>query len=80
MPDVSLTVSLRSEYEDLFNNCVIRPERLASVEALIAGLLSNRVRYENVGGNLGIPWFFVAVIHNMEASQNFTRHLHNGDR
>ncbi len=23
--------------------------------------------------------FFIAVIHNMEASQNFNKHLHNGD-
>jgi lysozyme family protein len=29
--------------------------------------------------DLGIPWGFVAVIHNMEASLDFTKHLHNGD-
>lgn len=27
-----------------------------------------------------VPWYVIAVIHNMEASLNFTRHLHNGDR
>ncbi len=36
-------------------------------------------RYRAVGDELGIPWFFIGVIHNMEASLNFTRHLHNGD-
>ena len=79
MPSVPFTSSLKKEYEDLFNTCAIRPERLATVEALIASLLSNRSRYDSVGEDLGIPWFFIAVIHNMEASQNFTKHLHNGD-
>ncbi|MEN8207004.1 MAG: hypothetical protein ABFS24_13480 [Pseudomonadota bacterium] len=29
---------------------------------------------------MGAPWFFIAAIHNMEASLRFDRHLHNGDR
>jgi len=28
---------------------------------------------------MGIPWYFIAVIHNMESGMNFTKHLHNGD-
>ena len=79
MPNISLTDSLGKEYENLFNTCVIRTERLSIAEALISGLLAHRPSYENVGDDLGIPWFFIAVIHNMEASQKFTCHLHNGD-
>lgn len=39
----------------------------------------NRDRYEAVGGNLGIPWWFIAGIHLLESSFNFKTHLHNGD-
>ena len=80
MAKISFTSALRQEYEDLFNSCSIRPDKLAAVEGYIAGLLAHQARYQSVGDPLGIPWHFIAVIHNMEASQNFTRHLHNGDR
>jgi lysozyme family protein len=75
---VTLTDSLRREYDRLFNSCAIRPERTAEVEATIAKLSAARARYEAAGAG-GIPWFFVAAVHAMEASLNFTKHLHNGD-
>jgi len=79
MAKVALTDALRAQYTDLFNTCTIRPNRAAAVEGLINSLVANRARYEAVGNPLGIPWHFIAVIHNMESSQSFTRHLHNGD-
>lgn len=79
MARVPFTQTLKKEYEDLFNGCLVRPERMDAVERIIARLQENRNRYLDVGGGLGIPWFFVAVIHNMESSLNFNRHLHNGD-
>lgn len=79
MATVSLTPALRAEYENLFNTCVIRPERAAAVEKLIDTLVANRARYQAVSSALRIPWHFIAVIHNMESSQSFKGHLHNGD-
>ncbi len=79
MAKVPFTQALRKEYEDLFNSCDIKPGRMAAVEDIITKLLANRDRYEGVGARLDIPWFCIAVIHNMEASLNFTKHLHNGD-
>ncbi len=79
MPAVTLTPALRAEYTDLFNTCLIRPAFAQEVETLLNGLLSHQARYEQVGNALGIPWFFVAVVHNMESSQSFNGHLHNGD-
>jgi lysozyme family protein len=79
MSKVKFTEALRTEYDNLFNSCNIRPERVSAVDAIVSKLLANRNRYEQVGENTGIPWFFTAVIHNMEASLSFTRHLHNGD-
>ncbi len=79
MPAVSFSPALRDQYLQLFNTAVIRTERAADVAALLAQLLKNRARYEGVQRAIGVPWFVVAVIHNMESSQNFKAHLHNGD-
>ena len=79
MANILFTEALRKEYESLFNSCVIRPERVSAVEVIITNLIANRNRYQDVSDKQGIPWSFVAVIHNMEANLDFTRHLHNGD-
>lgn len=79
MPNVRLTEALRFEYEDLFNSCIINPEHVNAVENIVAKLHANKMRYENVSAQLGIPLAFIAVIHNMESGMNFKKHLHNGD-
>jgi lysozyme family protein len=76
---VNLTPALRTEYGRLFESCVIRSPRLAEVTTAADKLIANRARYEEVTQTSGVPWPMVAVVHNMESSQNFTRHLHNGD-
>lgn len=79
MPIVPFTVALRKEYENLFNSCIIRPVYVQSVYHVVENLLSNKIHYKAVADSLGIPWHFIAVIHNMESSLDFTKHLHNGD-
>ena len=79
MPRVRFTDSLRSEYQGLFDRCQIRSAKATEVERLVSRLLANKTRYATVGDPLGIPWQAIAVIHNMECSQNFAQHLHNGD-
>jgi lysozyme family protein len=77
--NLPLTDELRAEYQNLFDTCQIRQEAQAEVENLAAKIIHNRSRYEAVGTPLSIPWYFIGVIHNMESSQRFDRHLHNGD-
>jgi lysozyme family protein len=43
-------------------------------------LFSNKARYEQVEKDLGIPWWWVACTHSLEASGNFAGVLHNGER
>lgn len=57
----------------------IRPEKRHFVEALAAQIERNRARYERVAESSGVPWQVIAAIHNMECSQDFRQHLHNGD-
>jgi lysozyme family protein len=73
------TPALRDEYQNLFDTCVTRPQRQTTVKSLTATLLQNKSRYEAVGEQVDVPWYIIAVIHNMESSQNFKKHLHNGD-
>jgi lysozyme family protein len=76
---VQLTDALRAEYQNLFDTCQINIDKQNEVTSLAASLVQHRSRYEAVGTPLSIPWFFIGVIHNMESSQRFDRHLHNGD-
>jgi lysozyme family protein len=76
---ISFTDALRREYERLFDTCQIRPQRATAVGALVDRIVSGRPRYDAVGGSLGIPWYFVGLVHSMECGSNFKLHLHNGD-
>ena len=71
--------ALKSEYQLLFDSCLIRPQRLPLVKTTCSRLVANRRRYEEVGAPIGMPWFVVGVIHAMESGMSFSTHLHNGD-
>lgn len=71
--------ALKAEYADLFAQCRATPAKLAEIEQMAKRIRASRVRYEGVGGPLGVPWQFIGVMHAMESSLSFNRHLHNGD-
>jgi lysozyme family protein len=75
----ALTKNERRRYEVLYASCLIRPARRVAVDAIARRVTAGRARYEKVGKALGIPWYVVGIIHSLEASGDFTRHLHNGD-
>jgi len=75
-PDFEL---LRAEYEDLFASCRISPSRAGEVAWHRKQLLKYRPRYEEVAARTGAPWWFIGIVHALEASFNFVGHLHNGD-
>jgi lysozyme family protein len=68
---------LRPEYENLFNSCIIT--KPLPVQEVVDSILKNKSRYDTVEKTSTVPWFVIAVIHNMECSLNFKQHLHNGD-
>lgn len=72
--------TVSAEYERLFQNCTILPAKVAEVTQIVNTIISNRQRYEQVAGLMGsMPWWFVGLVHAMEASLKFNKHLHNGD-
>ena len=73
--------SVREEYVQQFNSCTIR-EQYASQVAWHVGKLTdsdNREQYDKVAEEVCAPWYFIGIIHAMEASFDFRSHLHNGD-
>ncbi len=79
MTVIRFTNKLATEYQRLYDTCEIRPERFGTIDKIIDSLIKNQKRYESITAALGIPWYFIAAIHNLESSRRFTRHLHNGD-
>lgn len=77
---ITLTPELEQEYQDLYGSLAPAEARRVAIDTLANKLIANRGRYEVVAQRIGVPWQLVAVIHNMEADQDFERHLHNGDR
>jgi lysozyme family protein len=77
---VRLTAELGAEYQQLFDSCTVSHADVSAVDAIADRVLKNKKRYQAVGDKVTTPWYVVAAIHNLEASQDFTRHLHNGDR
>jgi lysozyme family protein len=76
---MDFTPELRREYRRRFRTARVRPERKALVQQIVDSLVAHKSRYERAGGPIGVPWWFVAIVHSLEASQNFHTHLHNGD-
>ncbi len=79
MSRINLSEELKNEYSHLFNSCIIRDDSLDEIERIITKIETNKDKYETVAEKTNVPWYFIAVVHNMESSFNFSTHLHNGD-
>jgi len=79
MPAPKFTAALAKEYSDLFNRCKIAPDKMAEVKEVVQRILQYQNRYASIAAQSTVPWYVIAVIHNMECGLDFTKHLHNGD-
>ena len=79
MKTIEFNNTLKKNYEDLYTCMKIRPDKLADVDNIVDKIVKEKYRYQVVGKPLGIPWYMIGIIHNMECGQRFTQHLHNGD-
>ncbi|MDE2435362.1 MAG: hypothetical protein KGM49_03785 [Sphingomonadales bacterium] len=70
---------IAGEYASWFASARVRPEHQDSATWHLTMMRQSRERYEGVGKRLGVPWYFIAAVHGLEASFNFRAHLHNGD-
>lgn len=58
---------------------IIRTEFSNQAEEEVCRMLKGEARYKEVEAATNVPWYVVALIHEMEADCDFTKHLHNGD-
>ena len=70
---------LRQEYQQRFDAAKVFPARQEVVAQSVRKILGNRARYERITKSMTMPWYFLAIIHGMEADFSFNAHLHNGD-
>jgi lysozyme family protein len=76
---MNLTSAVKAEYDRLWDTCVVRTDKRASAAAIADRIVAHRDRYEAAGSPHGVPWYVVGIIHQLESSGDFTKHLHNGD-
>jgi lysozyme family protein len=69
-----------SRNEKVWWGMEVLPEYMPLLDEIVDGILDDRSRYEEVEAmrDNGVPWFFVAAIHERESSRDFSRHLHEG--
>lgn len=71
--------ALKADYENLWSTCVVKPIGNHYATQTVNKMRANESRYESIGDVTSVPWWFIAVLHNMECGLNFNKHLHNGD-
>ncbi len=70
---------LADEYVGYFATTVLRSEHRQSADWHVTMMRHSRDRYAAAGRRSGVPWYFIAAVHGLEASFNFRSHFHNGD-
>jgi lysozyme family protein len=70
---------LKDEYSNLWAEMAIRRDKLPEVDSIVQRIVGHKETYRAVEQLTKVPWFVIAIIHNLEAGGDFTRHLHNGD-
>ena len=82
--DMPMTDAMRRDYEEKFASLIVKETRKNEVERIITRALKNRGVYDEISRVTTVPFFVVAVIHNMECGDRpdetfFKCHLYNGD-
>lgn len=70
---------IHDEYLATFDAAVISPAKAGMAQHQAGLLAAYRASYQPLQERLGIPWYFVGLIHCLECNFNFGTHLHNGD-
>ena len=76
---------INHEYVALMHSAVIKPEYLGtptikySVRWYAANIAANRPAYAEIETATGVPWFVIGILHGLECTFSFEKHLFNGD-
>lgn len=67
-------------YRDLWQKLMPAAHLVGEVDGAAKRIIAGADRYRAVSEQTGVPWYVVGIIHDLECSCNFTKHLHNGDK
>ena len=70
---------LHDDYAHLWSTMSLRADWTQKAADAAKKIFANKNNYHSVESLTGVPWFIVALIHQMEADLDFRAHLHNGD-
>jgi lysozyme family protein len=76
MPDLA---SLRARNAARWANAKLTRASEFSPVAVRLAAPAAKARYQAIEANTGVPWFFIAVAHQRESSQDWSRNLAQGD-
>lgn len=71
--------ALKGEYARLWSTMQITSAKVAAADAVAKQIIAGKARYQTVTAATGVPYHVTGLIHAMEASLSFAKHLHNGD-
>ncbi len=70
---------IADDYAEQWADMEIEPGKVPVLDAIARKLIGKKAAYQKVENALGVPWFFIAVLHNRESGGNFAGVLHNGE-
>jgi lysozyme family protein len=76
---MQFTPTVRLGYSNLWARAHVLPQHKAELTAICKRFIANRARYAGVEKITGVPWWWVACVHERESGCNFATHLANGD-
>ena len=75
----ALTETLKSEYQHLFDTCMIKKAKYPAVDNCVQTIAAGKIRYQEISALTDVPWYIAGILHYLESGCDFGRHLHNGD-
>ena len=76
---MQLTPSVRTSYANNWAAMKVTPSLIPQLQALTKRFAAYRTRYEQVQQATGVPWYFIAIVHERESDTDFDTYLGNGD-
>lgn len=70
---------MKNKYQELWDSMVINKNKESEIKLVVDKILKNKERYLEIEKRTSCKWYIVAIIHYMECSLDFSKHLFNGD-
>lgn len=66
--------------QERWNKCQVNTSKQSTFDSVARRLTAAKARYQVVEAKTGVPWWFIAVVHEREASQSWNANIAQGDR